>query len=100
MAGKWARQEADMAAVRGLREHHRVADLVGPRKRMRRHEWVVPGIEDKGRHGNAGEPWLARRAAPVILGTVESVQRRGHHVVEVVHRFHAPYLAVIQRLRK
>jgi hypothetical protein len=83
------------AAFRLLQQDRR-ADFGAGRQRSCGYERIVSGIEHQRRHRDAAQPRLAACAQPVIVRTVESVQRRGDHVVEGVHGVGAVYRGFVE----
>ncbi len=90
-ARETASQKARMAAVLGLLQHDRAADLVAVRAATRAGmNGSLRALSTSVGTAIAAEPRLAARAPPVVVRAVEAVQRRGDDVVEGVHRVDAP----------
>ena len=82
-AGPRAADETRVAAAGGQVDAHACRQMRGVGEMNARKERIVARVDDQSRNGDAPEIGLAAGAGPVIVGVAKSVQRRGHHVVEL-----------------
>ena len=75
--------KADMPAVIGVAQGHAFTDLARSGQTVRRHNRVIGGIQNQGRHGNTAHELFGRRFLPVVLGIFEPMQRCGEVIVHV-----------------